>query len=62
MGSGHIWEPHFRPQERIEEVKLERRIMEFEFAAEDTCTFMSPETFEQVEVAKAVLGPAEAFL
>jgi elongation factor P len=36
--------------------------MEFVFAAGDTCTFMSPETFEQVEVAKAVLGPAEAFL
>lgn len=62
VASGHIWEPHFRPQERIEEVQLERRIMEFVFASGDTCTFMSPETFEQIEVAKTVVGPAHTFL
>jgi elongation factor P len=60
--SGHTWEAHFRPQERLEEVQLERRIMEFVFAAGDTCTFMSPETFEQLEVPKAILGPTEKFL
>jgi len=60
--SGHLWEPHFRPQERLEEVQLERRILEFVFASGDTCTFMSPQTFEQVEVPKSVLGPAEKFL
>lgn len=62
VGSGHIWEPHFRPQERLEEVELERRNLEFVFASGDTCTFMSPDTFEQIEVAKAVLGSAEKFL
>lgn len=62
VGSGHIWEPHFRPQERIEEVELERRNMEFVFASGDTCTFMNPDTFEQIEVAKAVLGSADIFL
>ena len=60
--SGHIWEPHFRPQERLEEVQLERRVLEFVFAAGDTCTFMSPQTFEQWEVPRSVLGPAEKFL
>jgi elongation factor P len=60
--SGHIWEPHFRPQERLEEVQLERRTLEFVFTAGDTCTFMSPQTFEQVEVPRGVLGPAERFL
>jgi elongation factor P len=60
--NGHVWEPHFRPQERLEEVQLERRILEFVFATGDTCTFMSPQTFEQVEVPKNVLGPAEKFL
>lgn len=62
VGTTHIWEPHFRPQERIEEVQLERRTMEYVFSSADTCTFMSPETFEQIEVGKAVLGPAEMFL
>lgn len=60
--SGHVWEPHFRPQERLEEVQLERRMLEYVFSAGDTCTFMSPETFEQVEIAKSVLGAAEKFL
>lgn len=60
--SGHVWEPHFRPQERLEEVQLERRMLEYVFSAGDTCTFMSPETFEQVEMPKGVLGAAEIFL
>jgi elongation factor P len=60
--NGHVWEPHFRPQERLEEVQLERRMLEFMFAAGDTCTFMSPQTFEQLEVPKGILGPAEKFL
>lgn len=62
VGSAHIWEPHFRPQERIEEVQLERRVMEYVFSSGDTCTFMNPDTFEQIEVPKAVVGPAEIFL
>jgi len=57
-----MWEPHFRPQERLEEIELERHIMEFLFAAGGTCTFMNPETFEQVEIPSAILGPAEKFL
>ena len=60
--SRRMWEPHFRPQERLEEIELERRTMEFVFATEDTCTFMNPETFEQVEVPSVILGPAEKFL
>lgn len=62
VGSGHLWEPHFRPQERLEEVQLERRLLEFVFSSGDTYTFMSPETFEQIEVAKTVVGPAGKFL
>jgi len=62
VGSGHIWEPHFRPQERLEDVELERRHLEFVFASGDVYTFMSPDTFEQIEVAKAILGPAAKFL
>lgn len=60
--SGHIWEPHFRPQEHLEEIELERRPMEFVFASGDTYTFMNPDTFEQIELAKEVLGSAAIFL
>jgi elongation factor P len=60
--SGRIWEPHFRPQERLEDVELERYNMGFLFSEGDTCTFMRPDTFEQVEVPNAILGLAARFL
>jgi len=60
--SGRMWEPHFRPQERLEDLELERQVLEFLFAQDDTCTFMHPDTYEQVEVPTAILGPGERFL
>jgi elongation factor P len=59
---GRMWEPHFRPQERLEELELERHVLEFLFAQNDTYTFMRPDTYEQVEVPSAILGPGERFL
>jgi len=60
--SGRLWEPHFRPQERLEDLELERRNMEFLFADEDGCTFMDPTNFEQTPVPLALTGPAARFL
>ena len=60
--SGRMWEPHFRPQERLEELQLDRRMMEFLYADGDTCTFMRPETFDQIEIPNAILGTAKGFL
>ena len=60
--TGHAWAPHFRPQERLEELELDRRVMEFLYSDDDKCTFMRPDTFEQVEVPKSVLGLGERFL
>jgi len=57
-----MWEPHFRPQERLEELQLDRRMMEFLYVDGDNCTFMYPDTFEQVEVPGAILGVARIFL
>lgn len=62
MRGGTLWEPHFRPQERLEDLELERRNMEFLFAEGDVCTFMRPDTFEQIEIPSAVIGPAARFL
>ncbi len=59
--SGRMWEPHFRPLERLEDLEIERRLMEFLFDAE-TCTFMDPSTYEQIGVPRAILGSAYAFL
>lgn len=60
--TGRMWEPHFRPQERLEDLQLERRTLEFLYIVEDNCTFMRPDTFEQIEVPCAILGPAKDFL
>jgi len=60
--SGRLWEPHFRPQERLEDLELERKAMEFLFSEGDSCTFMDPDSFEQIEVPLAILGPAGSFL
>jgi len=60
--TSRMWEPHFRPQERLEEAQLDRRIMEFLYSDSDTCTFMRPDTFEQVSVPVALLGVAKDFL
>jgi elongation factor P len=53
--SDRMWEPHFRPQEKLENLEPERRMMEFPYAGDDTCTFMRPDTFEQIEVPSTTL-------
>jgi elongation factor P len=60
--SGRMWEPHFRPQERLEDLNLDRHMMEFLFSDEDNCTFMNPDTYEQIAIPRAILGPAARFL
>jgi len=60
--SGRLWDARFRPQERIEDLAVERRNMEFLFLQGETCTFMDPTTFEQIEVSREILGPAVNFL
>lgn len=60
--SGRGWEPHLRPQERLEDLPIERRQMEFLYADGDSCTFMRPDTFDQVAVSLNVIGPAARFL
>ena len=60
--SGRAWEPHFRPQEKLEDLQIDRRQMEFLYADGDTCTFMRPDTFDQVSVPITVIGAAAKFL
>lgn len=60
--SGRMWEPHFRPQERLEDLELDRRMMEFLFSDEDNCTFMNPNSYEQIAIPRSILGPAAQFL
>jgi len=60
--TGRLWEARFRPQERLDDLSVERRSMQFLFRDSGTCTFMDPHTFEQVEVPGEILGLAANFL
>jgi elongation factor P len=60
--SERLWEPHFRLEERLEDLELERRSMEFLYGTGETCTFMDAENFEQIEIPQNLIGPAVDFL
>ncbi|HVO64076.1 MAG TPA: hypothetical protein VMT53_24360 [Terriglobales bacterium] len=60
--SGRMWEPHFRPQERLQDLELERRLMQFLYAESELCAFMDPESFEQITVPSVILGNFQTFL
>ena len=62
LHSARMLEQHFRPQERLEDLELERHNMEFLYSGEDGVTLMNPVTFEQVEIASEMIGAAEKFL
>jgi len=62
LKTGRVWEPHFRPQERLEDLELERRMMQYLYTEGDTCTFMRPDTFEQIAISGSVLGIGKEFL
>lgn len=62
LHSGRMLDQHFRPQERLEDLELERHNMEFLYSGDDGVTFMNPVTFEHVEIARDMIGRAEKFL
>lgn len=60
--TGRSWEARFRPQDRVEELQVEKRKLEFLFREGELSIFMDPGTFEQVEVPCDMLGLAVHFL
>jgi elongation factor P len=62
LHSGRMLDQHFRPQEKLEDLDLERHNMEFLYSSEDGVTFMNPVTFDQVEISRRMIGAAEKFL
>lgn len=62
LKTGRMWEPHFRPQERLEDLELERRTMQYLYTEGDVCTFMRPDTFEQIDISGSILGIGKEFL
>ncbi len=57
-----VTERRFRPEERLEEVELERQTMEYLYQDGDLYVFMHPETYEQIALPQESLGPFLPFL
>ena len=62
LSTGTLWEHSFRSELKLDDVPLDKFALEFLYADTDQCYFMNPETFEQVEIPRTLLGPQTAFL
>jgi len=60
--TGRLWDHNFRPDERLEDLELDTKRMEYLYSDGENCVFMDPQSFEQVEVPGAVIGSAARFL
>lgn len=60
--TGREWERRFHPDEKLDDLPIERRSMEFLYSDGENLIFMDPDNFEQVEVPRSLLGGFEAFL
>lgn len=60
--SGRLWDQHFRPLEKLEDVELEKRTLEFLYGDGTSCVFQRLDNFEQVTFPSESLGLAEKFL
>jgi len=60
--SGRSWDQHFRPLERLEDVELEKRKVEFLYGNGDCCVFQRLDNFEQFEIPTEGLGLVEELL
>ena len=62
LKTGTTWEHSFRSELKLEELRLERRGLEFLYVTDSHCVFMDPQSFEQSEVPKELIGERVVFL
>jgi len=62
LETGSITNNRFGTSDKIEDVQLDRRNMEYLYTTGDGFVFMDQETFEQVELTKDTLGDAMDYL
>ncbi|MEO5930263.1 MAG: elongation factor P [Candidatus Kapaibacterium sp.] len=60
--SGKLLENRFRSGEGIEIVRVERKPMQFLYRDGDSMVFMDTETFDQIPVPEAIVGPQAGLL
>lgn len=60
--TGTFREMSLRAELKLAELAVERQPLEFLYSSGETCCFMNPESYEQTEIPKALIGPREPFL
>lgn len=58
----HFTDRRFKYTDKLEDVELTKRQMEYIYSDADACYFRDPETYEQVGVLKTAIGQLEKFL
>lgn len=62
MQSGTVTEHRFATDDKIQEVEIEIKEMQFLYAQGDNLVLMDPLTYEQIELPKKAVGPATNYL
>lgn len=60
--SGHVFDRRFKQGDKLDDITLTKRQMQFLYSDNEGCYFMDPETYEQVMVPKESVGKVEKFL
>jgi elongation factor P len=62
LSSGALWEHSFRAELKLEEIPIEKRPLTFLYSDQEQSYFMNPASYEQIEIANAVIGQQIRFL
>jgi elongation factor P len=60
--TGRVVDVTFRMSDKVEEVRLEEKKMEFLYSADQLLHFMDPQTYDQVFIPEDMLGAQKRFL
>ncbi|MGB2958879.1 MAG: elongation factor P [Bacteroidota bacterium] len=59
---GHFADRRFKHADRLDNVELSKRHMDYIYSDADSCFFMDPESFDQVGVSKTAIGEIGRFM
>lgn len=62
LSGGHLRELRFHPTDKLDDVELERRDMEYLYSDGAELFFMNPDTYEQISLPRGTIGACEKFL
>ena len=62
LRAGHLIERSFNAGEKLAAARVERREMQYLYAQDDALTFMNTQTYDQIEISRALIEHALPYL